>query len=247
MSRSQKTRLSALGRFRLPKVGNVSTGRSDQTQRDGAATSEAESGAAMIEFAMIAALFFGLLFAIIDFSIVIFDMHAANNGARATARFASTGQFGTKSDCPMVLTPDGLPDVSGPAGDPTTIANQEKIDNLKKIICTTKLQSRMDSSRIRVDVHFEDSTDIFVKKDNPAPGDTIVVCSMTQARSLTGFYGAILDSTVMQSKTRARLENNQGVSFTKLTPGGEAAFEGEQWTSCYRQLNPIDGWTNRTS
>ena len=57
-----------------------------------------ESGAAMVEFALIAALLFTLIFAFIDFARALYLYNNLTNAAREGARFAAV-QFGTLGPC----------------------------------------------------------------------------------------------------------------------------------------------------
>jgi TadE-like protein len=207
-----------------------------------------ESGATMVEFAMIALPFFMIIFGIIDFSILIFDMHSANAGSRASARFIGTGELDKPTDCtmdfndnfsapPPGLTPDELAKFSADRA--------KQVDNLKKIICMTKNRSHLDPNRTRILIRFEDTNSPL--KVAPLPikaGNSVVVCMMTRITSLTRLYSSILDNRAMHSTTRARLEGGQGFEYSTLIAGGELPLPGETWSDCYRALTKLPaGWT----
>jgi Flp pilus assembly protein TadG len=194
----------------------------------------------MVEFALIALPFFMLICGIIDFSIVIFDMHAVNAGSRASARAISTGQIGTDSSCNLAMNP----------ADVTALTGQGmKLENLERVICLTKFRSKLAADRIRVEVHFEDNIDpnlvVNPSSQTLVPGNSVVVCTMTQINSITKFYSAVLDNRFFRSKTRSRLEAGQEIDFPNLAAGGELAFPGSGgWAPCYAQLALPTGWKN---
>jgi TadE-like protein len=199
----------------------------------------------MVEFALIALPFFMIIFGIIDFSILIFDMHSANAGSRASARFVGTGELETRTDCAMDFNNNFAPP-------PVTQAEIDKlnvqIDNLKRVICMTKNRSHLNPNRIRVLIRFEDKVNPRLKAQNPIePGDSVVVCMMTRISSLTRLYSSILDGRSLNTTTRARLEGGQGFDYAKLTEGGERPFPGQTWTDCYKALTEVPtGWSEST-
>ncbi len=190
----------------------------------------------MVEFALIALPFFMIIFGIIDFSILIFDMHSANAGSRASARFVGTGELDTATNCRMDFNSAGMPAV--------TPADLTRIENLKRIVCMTKNRSHLSPDRVRVLIRFED-------KINPRQaatgdiegGDSIVICMMTRITSLTRLYSSILDNRSLQTTTRARLEGGQGFDYATLVAGGENPLPGETWADCYKALTSLPtGW-----
>ncbi len=81
------------------------------------------SGQAMVEFALIAPLFFALLFAIIEFGRMVYIQQMLNNSAREGARYAIVhGAATAQTGCPSgPLPPDGSgatpPNACDPYGD----------------------------------------------------------------------------------------------------------------------------------
>ena len=194
-----------------------------------------ESGASMVEFALIALPFFVIIFGIIDFSLVIFDMHSANAGARASARFVGTGELESSTDCPMDFNNNF------PAG-----VSNIQIENLKRVICMTKNRTHLSPDRIRVLIRFEETDNPIAASPSPRPGNSVVVCMMTRATSLTRLFSAILDNRSLKTTTRARLEGGQGFDYAKLTNGGEHPLPGSTWSECYKALSLPAGWTNNS-
>jgi TadE-like protein len=205
-----------------------------------------ESGATMVEFAFIALPFFVIIFGIIDFSIVIFDMHSANAGSRASARFIGTGELDAASNCTMDFNDNFEPPPTGLSQTDRDLFNATRatqIVNLKRIICMTKNRSHLNPNRIRILVRFEAT-------DNPigaAPlpikaGNSVVVCMMTRVTSLTRLFSSILDSRALHTTTRSRLEGGQGFEYSTLIAGGENPLPGETWSDCVNVQSLPAGW-----
>ncbi len=243
----RKTHRGRTGCLRWIAEGSSS---SDESKRDGTSIAKGtqnpklnpkrrESGATMVEFAMIALPFFMIIFGIIDFSILIFDMHSANAGSRASARFVGTGELDAATDCTMDFNSHF--DASLPAPSPT------QIENLKRVICMTKNRSHLDPNRTRILIRFEDTNNPVMAAPTPIrAGNSVVVCMMTRITSLTRLYSSILDNRAMHTTTRARLEGGQGFEYSNLTSGGEMPLSGETWSDCYKALALPDGWTQST-
>ena len=187
----------------------------------------------MVEFALIALPFFVIIFGIIDFSIIIFDMHSANAGSRASARFVGTGEIENATDCPMDF------DDSSVVGSPAQIAK------LKRVICMTKNRSHLSPHRIRVLIRFEQTNNpVAAVETSPQAGNSVVICMMTRVTSLTRLFSVILDNRSLQTTTRARLEGGQGFDYATLTSGGERPLPGATWSACYHAQSLPAGWTN---
>lgn len=206
------------------KLRSISVGSKPRNRDHG----RPESGAALVEFAIIAAIFFGLILGVIDFSFAMYDVNASNFGVRSTTRLAATSEVGTDSSCPLV----GL--VADP-GDDTS---------LRRLICGTKTRARLDSTRIRVKVRFESASDPLVAGAS-VPGDSLVLCTMTRARSLSGVFGPVLNDRVIKARARTRLETAVE-SIPVIVPGSETAFPGEDWSFCNPTVMPA-GWSQITT
>ena len=187
----------------------------------------------MVEFAMIALPFFVIIFGIIDFSLVIFDMHSANAGARASARFVGTGELESSTDCPMDFNNNFAAGTS-----------DDQIKNLKRVICMTKNRTHLNPDRIRVLIRYEDTDNPVAAVSSPKPGNSVVICMMTRATSLTRLFGTILDNRALHTTTRARLEGGQGFDYARLTNGGENPLPGSTWSDCVSAQYLPFGWTN---
>ena len=200
-----------------------------------------EAGATIVEFSIISIMFFVLMVGTLDFSMAMFDMNGANFGTRSQARLASNGEWGTDLTCDLQLEP-------GPSLD----------QDLHDLLCSTKAKMKVAPERVRVRVRFEDpdypTNDVLTIK--PQLGKSLVLCTMTSMRSLSGVFGPLVRNKVLTSVARSRIERDLSVPWKitgspvekgPLFPGvvTELAFVGANWDFC--QPKPIgdDGgdWT----
>ncbi len=171
----------------------------------------------MTEFALVGLFFITLLLGTLDFGFFVFDMSSTNQANRKASRAASLQQYGEIVNCPT----------TGYAADFSDPAQRD----LQKIICYTKAASRLEAARVRVLVAFESADDPEIAGSSVV-GDSIVVCSMTAGRSLTGIFRPVLDNVVIKAKTRARLVDLEGKPEFTIASGGETPFPNRNWDFC---------------
>ena len=87
--------------------------------------------------------------------------------------------------------------------------------------CVTDRRIDLDPARTRTRIQLEGTYE---------PGEQVTVCSMYQARSVTGMFGFLLDSVVLRSRITMRIE--QIDDEAPLTTSSSAAFPGEDWSWC---------------
>ena len=174
---------------------------------------EREGGAALIEMAIVASIFFGLTLGVVDFSFAMFEVNSTNFAVRSVTRAASTAEVGADNSCQVFSLVA--------ASDP---------DTLTRLICDAKNLSHVSSDRIRVKVRFESGADPTLEGSNVA-GDSVVICTMTTTRSISGLYRTVIGNRVMKSRARTRIETPIG-SGASLFGGYEAPLPGENWTFC---------------
>jgi hypothetical protein len=93
--------------------------------------------------------------------------------------------------------------------------------SVQRAACITKDRIGLDAARTRVRIDVVDSYE---------PGDPISVCAMYQARSVTGFFSAILDNKVLTSHITMRIEQIDDAA--PVADYSEAPLSGESWSWC---------------
>jgi hypothetical protein len=93
--------------------------------------------------------------------------------------------------------------------------------SVERVACITKERIGLDASRTRVRVHLVEDYE---------PGDPIRVCAMYKARSITGFFGMLLDNKVLTSHITMRIEQIDDVN--PLEEYSEDPLPGEVWSWC---------------
>jgi Flp pilus assembly protein TadG len=173
-----------------------------------------ERGVAAVEFALIAMFFFTLVMGTIEFSMTMFDMNGANYGTRSEARLASNREWGTDVSCESKLD--------------AASALQANVA-LNKVICATKQKAKLASSRVRVRVRFEDPDDPTALVNKPEVGKSLVICTMTTTRSLTGMFSPLLKGRYLSSMARSRIETDLS---GELVAGSEEPFSPTGFDFC---------------
>ncbi|MCB1027752.1 MAG: pilus assembly protein [Microthrixaceae bacterium] len=174
-----------------------------------------------MEFAMVAPVLFLLLFGIIDFGVVYSRQLGVRTSTREVTRKAVIGQFGGDPSCVMTgLTPS---------------TNEP----LKEIICSIKSDIPIDAADVRVQVMFVDSNG-----DGTADHthyDDLMVCTMAQMHSATGFFGPVLNSNAHKARLTMLLEKAPDIkpSIPTLVAGGEAPLTGQDWAFCSPSAGPV--------
>lgn len=138
----------------------------------------AQRGAALVEAAVVLPLLLALVFGVIDFGFAFNDLIQVRQGSREAARQAVTGRLGSDTSCT----------IQAPA--PTNT-------NVTKLICLAKDRVDLPDSAVRVKINVEEPYN---------DRKSVQVCVMAQLASVTGFYGPLLDSKVVQSAVQMRVE-----------------------------------------
>lgn len=179
-----------------------------------------ERGASMVEFALSAGMFFTIILGIIDFGLTLYDVNATSAGAREGAHSAAAW-VGTSPTAPTSC--EGL---TAQSWDNPGIGDQTQT---LRIICHAKSRlTTAGGSRSRVRVRFEDSNGTTVTGGLVSDSTTnrfIVVCVQVQARSITGFFGPILNRLTLMSRSRYRLEYSPVQPPFDIASGGETFFD----------------------
>jgi TadE-like protein len=185
-----------------------------------------ERGATAVEFSIIASLFFAVILGTLDFSMSMFDLNGANFGTRAQARSASNGEWSTVATCNLTLT-------SGLLG-----------SDERALLCAVKSKTQLSPERLRVQVRFEDPDFPDPNKNvKPQVGKSLVICTMTAMRSISGVYAPLLKGKVLTSIARSRIERDLSTKWTTADSTDERGplsadtiseepFAGSNWDFC---------------
>lgn len=165
----------------------------------------------MVEFALVAPVLCLLLFAVIDFGLILSDDIGLRQGVREAARQATVGDVGTASCTP----------VGASAGSA----------DMKKVICLAKARSDVGGSGMRVAVRFataSGTTATDLSSDYKV-GNALIVCALTPMESRTGFFNPLLGGNYMRTKVVMRIEK---VAAGTQNAALETAPAGQDWTWC---------------
>jgi Flp pilus assembly protein TadG len=173
-----------------------------------------ERGAALVEMALVLPIIMMVLFGVIEFGATYNNFISLRDGTRNAARSASVGNFGTTTSC----------DLTG-AGEAST--------NVQRLMCLTKEQIGLDTSKLRVKVLSADST--FAGAGTFAKNEGIIVCAQIPTTALTGFLSTALTGKTLRTKVAMRIER----SDITATAGDETAPTGRDWSWCtYSAYSP---------
>jgi len=163
----------------------------------------ADSGVALVEFALIAPLAILLIFAIIDFGSIYNNYVAIRNGVREGARQGAVGQFGASNTCFGTHTFGVTPST-----------------DVQDLMCLTKSRIGLDPNQTYVNVQFDPSY---------ASGNGLVVCSISPVRSLSGLLGPFVNGRFLKSKVEMNIEQ---LSAATEAAGYENPPSGASWSWC---------------
>lgn len=138
---------------------------------------DGESGATVVEFALIAVLLFTLLFGIIEFGFVLNDQLEIRSLAREGARLAAVD--------------------NGCSGPGTTCGTNTAQRDAIIAAIRAKQSGLANSSQIKVDIS---------DTGNAVGTDSVTVCLNYTVKSITGFFNPIISNKVLHSKAVFRLE-----------------------------------------
>lgn len=136
-----------------------------------------EAGAVLVEAALILPLVVLLFMGIIDFGTAIADTNSLRQGGRDGVRRAVVADVGDDTGC--------------------TIGGFSGSDDLARLICQTKKRTGLDAADTRVAVKFDPSY---------AEGDELILCTQYPLRSITGFFGFLLDDKIATARVDMRIE-----------------------------------------
>ena len=186
-----------------------------RSARRGPRSRDKETGAVLVEFALVVPLLFLILFGIIDFSLVMFSYISVRQGTSAGAREAAViGTTGlTAQSCTMA------PLLSGSASTDAT-----------NLLCYTKNHIGLDPAKARVSIWFS-TTSCTTSTGQPQPcysaGVPVIVCTQYPASSTTHFFSSLLNNIVLTSKVEIRIENPD----PNMTTAQETTLNGSAWPS----------------
>ena len=156
-----------------------------------------ESGATLVEFAIVVPLLFGLLFGVIDFGITLSNLHSLRQGSREVARRAVVADVGTYTTCP-IAGGDGLS------------------ADTKSLICMAKDKVGLDEAKTMVSVGFDASY---------TEGEALIICTQYPTESTSGFYGFMLNGRHLTTEVDMRVEKT-GASIQSFAEPGDWSWCG---------------------
>jgi hypothetical protein len=170
-----------------------------------------ERGAALIELAIALPILIMVVFGVVEFGVTYNDYISIRDGVRQASREGSVGNFG-----PAATT-----------GAPCHLTGAETAsDNIKRLICLTKTEIALDSTKVRVKVL--SGAPAFTGTGTFAKNDSLIVCAQYPVDAITGVIGQFLDGRSLQSRTAFRIEKSDIVA----TAGEETPPSGRDWSWC---------------
>lgn len=178
----------------------------------GAGSRSTERGATLVEFALAFPVLVMLFLGIVDFGMNFSARIQTAHAAREVARAASVARVGHSTTCATV----GIA--------PSTA--------LHEAICLAKNTTGLDPSRVRVRIAYMDgdgktTTDLSNTTTSP---NSIMVCVMTAAQSVTGVYSQLFDTKAFMSRAVAKTAKPYGGAYIPI--GSEDPLVGKTWSFC---------------
>jgi Flp pilus assembly protein TadG len=168
-------------------------------------TTRDQSGATLVEFALVAPVLFLIVAAIIDFGLTFSNFIAVRGGVGSAARQGAVANFGPSCTLNAFST--------APSAD------------IQHLMCTTKSRIGVTpSSKVYVKVLFDPTGSAGYKVTNG-----LIVCAQTPMTSTTGLTSPFLAGRFLRSKVQMSIEQTSGVTETA---GEEAAPPGADWSWC---------------
>jgi Flp pilus assembly protein TadG len=202
VSRGRSSGADARPRERPRRHPNVRLRRSRHPRKD--------TGAVLVEFAIVAPLLFLILFGIIDFSVVMFNDIAVRSGTSIGAREAAV----------MATNPAPPASSSCQTAGSFTGATQN-------LICYTKSHIGLNQARTRVSIWFATQN---CSGACYAAGSPVVICTQYAASSTTGLFSAVLNQVTLSSKVEISIESSD--SDPSLVPAQETPLTSTWPASC---------------
>ncbi len=184
-----------------------------------------ERGAVIVEMALCVPVLIILVLGIIDYGTMFTDKISLKSGTREATWNSSRQIWGSAVPCGLV----GVSASGNPSGDANT----------QKVMCMAKTRTQLNTSAIRTKV-------VFINIDTPttpgtyAAGQGVMVCTMRQGYSVTGFFSFTLDNTVQKAKLAGVIVNDApnpdgSVAMTALQ---ETPLAGQSWSFCDPNTTP---------
>jgi hypothetical protein len=137
-----------------------------------------ESGAVLVEFALLLPLILLLVLGVIEFGIVFNNQLSVRQGVREGARQAAVANWGSTSSC-------NLHGTTGASAD------------IQTLMCLTKNRIGLDSNSLYIKVSFDTSY---------AVGQGIIVCAQSPITSITGIFSPFLNGRFYRTKVEMNIE-----------------------------------------
>ena len=161
-----------------------------------------ESGAVMVEFALVLPLLFLLIMGMIDFGNIYSNQISIRQGVREAARVGVVKSWG--SACSLNSFTGGMT----PSSD------------IQNLMCTVKNRIGITpASSIYTKVVFDPSYGL---------NNGLIVCAQMRAQSLSGFTTQFISGTFLKSKVEMNIEQ----AAASETAGEEAPPSGATWSWC---------------
>ena len=175
-----------------------------------------DKGGALVEFAIAFPIFMLLLLAVVDMGVNFGDKVETAHASREAARAGSVSKVGTDTSCD--LDPNGT----------LAVLTEE-------LFCLAKARTHMDTAEVRVKVFYEGVNGKETTNYDPVPPalsatSTIVVCLMSNAKSISGMLSTVFDGNAHES--RALIKNGRPQGGVYPPPGEENPLPGQDWSFC---------------
>jgi Flp pilus assembly protein TadG len=167
-----------------------------------------ESGASMVELAIILPIFLLLVFGVIQFGITYNNMITIRQGTREAARQGAVGNFGSTTSCSL----------TGVTGSPSS--------DVQKLMCLAKQQIGLNYGNTRVKV-LSGSAD-FTADGTFQKGESLIVCVEYPVDAMAKFVSPVLGGATLKSKTSMRIET----SYSSAQTGGQETPKSGSWSWC---------------
>jgi Flp pilus assembly protein TadG len=176
--------------------------RHNDRVEEGCRASDRESGAAVVEFAIVGLVFFTLVFSLLDYGIFFNAHEAIRHGVREASRTAIVNLVPINTSCNLQLA---------------TAASPEE----KSLLCLVKTKIGQGTGS-RVYIQWPESGDV--------QGDHLTICAMYATPSASGLTAPFLPKRVT-SEVKVRLEQNFTDSGSPPGNAQENASSGD-WSFC---------------
>ncbi len=155
----------------------ASVGHRERRRGSGHRRAPDDSGAVLVEAALVIPLVVLLFMGIIDFGLAVADYNSLRQGDREGIRRTVVADVGDDTSCSISGTPG--------------------TDDTTRVVCLTKDQVGLDPEKTRVAIKFDQTYD---------EGEALILCAQYPLRSVTGFFGFLLNSKVVHAQTDMRIE-----------------------------------------